>query len=86
MPHNASLAADVNKDEHAEIQLLLATINAAHNVFQNRHNWLSPLTTNGERADFIAAACVWWNNVVCPAMDSIGALWNEDKQRFELPT
>ena len=63
----------------------MKTINAAHEVFQARHNWLSPLTSDEERRQFIARCCEWWNNIVCPAMDTIGAVWNEQEQCFELP-
>jgi hypothetical protein len=60
------------------------TINAAQEMFQNRHNWLSPLTSDEERRQFIARSCEWWNEIVCPAMDTIGAIWSEREQRFEL--
>lgn len=73
---------DPAMNEGAQVDTLLAAINAAHGVFQNRHNWLSPLTTDDERKQFIARYCDWWNNVVCPAMDAVGARWNEQDQRF----
>ena len=88
MPSDLSPAANQPTDpsgEHVCVESLLATINAGHKLFQNRHNWLSPLTTDEERRQFIAAACNWWNNVVCPSMDRIGARWNEQSQCFELP-
>jgi hypothetical protein len=70
-------------DQPAET--LVKTINAAHEVFQARHNWLSLLTSDEERRQFIVRCCEWWNNIVCPAMDTIGAVWNEQEQCFELP-
>ena len=66
-------------------ETLVETINAAHEVFQARHNWLSPLTSDEERRQFIVRCCEWWNNIVCPAMDTIGAVWNEQEQCFEFP-
>ena len=73
---------DLAIENGAHVGTLLAAINAAHDVFQNRHNWLSPLTTEEERKQFIARYCDWWNNVACPAMDAVGARWNEQEQRF----
>jgi hypothetical protein len=64
--------------------MLLQIINDANHVFADRHNWLSPLTRDEERKQFVARCCHWWNHTVCPAMDRIGAVWNEGKQRFEL--
>ena len=67
------------------METLLAAINAAHDVFAGRHNWLSPLTSDDERRQFIARHCDWWNNIACPAMNSVGAVWNQQRQRFEFP-
>ena len=37
-------------------ETLVKAINAAHEVFQARHNWLSPLTSDEERRQFIRGA------------------------------
>jgi hypothetical protein len=69
--------------EHAPTEMLLNVINDANRIFAQRHNWLSPLTSDEERQQFIARCCDWWNHLVCPTMDRIDATWNEGKQRFE---
>ncbi len=63
---------------------LIAAINQANQIFADRHNWLSPTTTDQERMQFVARCCRWWNDVVCPTMEKIGVVWNERKQRFEI--
>jgi hypothetical protein len=81
--HQRSLALPREKRGHTET--LLMAINAAHEIFQARHNWLSPLTNDEERKQFIVRCGDWWNKTICPAMDAIGAVWNEQRQCFELP-
>jgi hypothetical protein len=66
-------------------ELLVGVINEANHIFAGRHNWLSPLTSEQERQQFISRCCDWWNHFVCPAMDRVGAEWNETRQRFEMP-
>ena len=72
--------------EWLAVDALLRVINAAHPIFRKRHNWLSPLTTDEERRQFIADCCAWWNETVCPTMDRIGAIWSERQQQFGLGT
>jgi hypothetical protein len=69
--------------QHAAADMLLEVINDANRIFGHRHNWLSPLTSDQERKEFIARCCEWWNTIVCPTMDRIGAVWDNRKQRFE---
>jgi hypothetical protein len=64
-------------------EMLLEAINRANRIFGHRHNWLSPLTSDQERKEFIARCCQWWNTIVCPTMDQIGVVWDDRKQRFE---
>lgn len=71
--------------ETSSSAVLLEVINDANRIFDGRHNWLSPITTEQERQQFISRCCDWWNYFVCPAMDRFGAVWNEARQRFEIP-
>ncbi len=76
-----------NPQAHPEMtstQMLLELINNANGIFGERHNWLSPSTTEHDRQQFISRCCNWWNYLVCPAMDRVGAVWNEERQRFEI--
>ncbi len=76
------------KPAHCEyaVDMLLNVINEANCFFAGRHNWLSPLTSDEDRQQFVARCCEWWNHSVCPAMDQVGAEWNETQQRFEFHT
>jgi hypothetical protein len=64
--------------------LLLEVVNSANRIFAGQHNWLSPLTCDEERKQFIVRCCAWWNDCVGPAMDRVGATWNEAQQCFEI--
>lgn len=82
MPHHQA-----NPKPHREMssaEVLLEVINDANRIFGERHNWLSPATTEQDRQQFISRCCDWWNYFVCPAMDRFGAVWNEERQRFEI--
>lgn len=65
-------------------EVLLDIINDANRVFAGRHDWLSPMTSDEERKQFISRCCEWWNCFVCPAMDRVGVVWDEAHQCFEI--
>ena len=79
--HHPSLES---RPQVSPTEVLLDIINDANRVFAGRHNWLSPMTSDEERKQFISRCCEWWNCFVCPAMDRVGAVWNEAHQRFEI--
>jgi hypothetical protein len=81
--HQPDPATAATEHAPADMNLILNIINDANRIFGQRHNWLSPLTSDEEHKQFIARCCDWWNHLVCPTMARMGAVWDERKQRFE---
>jgi hypothetical protein len=73
-----------NLPEFSPTGVLLEVANSAHRIFAGRHNWLSPLTSEEERKQFIVRCGAWWNDCVGPAMDRVEAAWNEAQQCFQI--
>lgn len=58
--------------------ILLHAVNDANPIFGGPYHWLSPLTSDEERKQFISRCCRR------PAMERVGAVWNEARQCFEI--
>lgn len=53
--------------QQSAADMLLDVVNDANRIFAGRHNWLSPVTSDEERKQFIWRCCQWWNCFVCRA-------------------
>lgn len=59
--------------QESATDILLGVINHAKRIFAGRQNWLSPLTSDEQRKEFISRCC-WWNRAVYRAMERVGAV------------